>query len=182
MRSAPSLYATGADMAGIKSVIDTTELTHPLSVELKRWQQFAEFSKQEMKHSVKLTRERPVEEAQAQKSQVHVGGLVNFPKYMLIHNCHLKNQDQMRYVREEAAKREEAEEEMRRRSQLGDVDQGQACDETQVSGQSSPSLKKVASWGQPMRFRTAEDRNSQWAGNPMPQGRGSRTSNPFRTG
>merc|ERR1712232_1100122 len=90
------------------------------------------------------------------------GGLVNFPKYMLIHNCDLKNKDQMRYVREEAAKREAAEEEIRRRSQLGEVDQGQACGETQVSGQSSPSLKKVASWGQPMRFRTAEDRNSQW--------------------
>merc|ERR1712110_1086586 len=77
-------------------------------------------------------------------------GLVNFPKYMLINNCHLKSQDQMRYVREEAARREEAEEELRRRSQLGDVGQGQACDETQVSGQSSPSLKKVASWGQPI--------------------------------
>merc|ERR1712232_466631 len=105
----------------------------------------------------------------------------NFPKYMLIHNCHLKQQDQIRYVQAKAAKREAAEEEARLRTELGE-DQMQVCDETASVQTGSQSIKKIASWGQPMRFRTAEDRNSQWAGNPMPQGRGSRTSNPFRTG
>jgi len=176
MRSAPSLYATGADMAGMKSVIDTTELTHPLSVELKRWEKFSEFSRKEQeKGGITLSKPKPATEAP--KAPIHVGGLVNFPKYMLIHNCHLKNQDQIRYVQGENDKRAAAEEAARLREE-----QGPGGEEMQVSTQTSQALKKVASWGQPQRFYNAEDRNSQWAGNPMPQGRGSRTSNPFRTG
>lgn len=182
MRSSPSLYATGADMAGKKSVIDTTELTHPLSVELRRWQKFAEITtKQDMKDNIELSPKRKPESSP--KAPIHTGGLVNFPKYMLIHNCHLKTQDQIRYVQEENAKREAAEQEARCRVQFGE-EVGAAGDETQMSRltQDTPSLKKTASWGQPLRFRTAEDRNNQWAGNPMPGGRCSRTSNPFRMG
>lgn len=177
MRSAPSLYATGADMAGTKSVIDTSELTHPLSVELKRWQKFSEFSEKEMKHQGTITLPKKKAAPESPKAPVRVGGLVNFPKYMLIHNCHLKQRDQIRYVQEENAKRELAEETARRYAQLGEEP---GMMETQMS--ELAELKKVASWGQPTRFNTAEERGKQWAGNPMPQGRGSRTSNPFTTG
>lgn len=177
MRSAPSLHATGAEMTGpgMRSVVDTTELTHPLSVEIKRWQGFSEFSRKEMEKGggFKLMKDKPTEEP---KKLAPLGGLVNFPKYMLIHNCHLKNQDQIRFVEDMKAQRVAADEAARNREEFGE--------ETQMSGhtQDSQAMKKVASWGQPMRYKTAEERNAQWAGNPMPQGRGCRTSNPFSSG
>lgn len=193
MRSAPSLYATGAAVTdtgvGVKSVIDTSELTHPLSVELNRWKKFAEFSaKSEMKNSVRLTRSKPP--AEPPKPRAHVDGLVNFPKYMLIHNCHLKQQDQIRYVEEETAKRKAAEEAMLQRMEMEDEGEmfeppgARESGMTQASQASAADsmLKKVASWGQPVRFRTSEERNKHWAGNPLPQGRGSRTSNPYMLG
>jgi len=176
MRSAPSLYSTGEEVAtGQKSVVDTSDLTHPLSIELKRWQKFAAFSETESKSGPDL--HKPPQREPPKKSEYR-SQLVNFPKYMLIHNCHLKSTDQQRYVKEENAKRAAGEEAMRQAAESGQdlfMDSGRS-----MVSQSTVKMKD-ASWGAP-RLRTAEDKLSTLAGSALPAGRGQRTSNPFRMG
>jgi len=124
-----------------------------------------------------------------------MGGLVNFPKYMLIHNCHLKDMDKIRYCKEENAKRAEQAAEVMRRMELGDEaplsqSQGSMAPSHYTQGMPSPTHSLMdagmekrqyppPSWGAP-KLRTQPGQH--YAGNSLPCGRGSRTSNPFITG
>lgn len=175
MRSAPSLYSTG-DTSGNKPTIDTSELTHPLAVELKRWEKFSRFSKTEVANSpVQLPEPQYTKAEEKTEKKVVSTGLVNFPKYMLIHNCHLRAVDQKRYVQEEAAKRAAAEEAAARV-----VDSLDALASTPDLPSSSVRFKE-ASWAAP-KLRSATDSKANWAGSALPHGRGQRSSNPFRMG
>jgi hypothetical protein len=181
MTSEPNLlYCTGADVAGQKAKLDVSEICHPLSVELKRWKQFSAFSEQSEKGTIEL--HKPPPRDMGPSSSVKVGGLVNFPKYMLIHNCHLKSTDQVRYVREEAAKREEAEQ----RARLGESQSMASLGASNASGFGATeerthkaAMYSQPSWGSPtLRIKGGQ----HCAGSSLPAGRGSRTSNPFRQG
>lgn len=144
--------------------------THPLTGELQRWQRQAtrtlnrEMADAEMpeRRTLDLTRSSSTPSRPAVKPS----GLVNFPKYMLIHNCHLKQMDQQRFAKQE---------EERQRATALASEGPRVCFE-----EGAPSAVKLgeASWGAPKLRQPGH----HWAGSTMASGRASRTSNPFRGG
>merc|ERR1719215_2362273 len=112
-------------------------------------------------------------------------GLVLFPKYMLINNCHLKMTDLQRFQREQQAEQRRA-----LLQQQGLESPGlptEASRETLASTASPTDLELMsqstrgpfkfeASWGAPELRKGGP----QWAGNGMPSGASHKTSNPFR--
>lgn len=174
---------------------------NPLTLERRRWEKFAEFSlKGELqgKEPPPPLRRDPPPKPQPTK------GLVNFPKYSLIHNCHLKQIDQFRFVRQE----QEARDAMRAqegedddtpaaadcdsppgttgtsatmgfpdatRSQMFKYSQGAAVHSGSLIMQSAPTLR-----GSLHTHQLPSD--ARFAGGALPHGRGMRTSNPFRMG
>merc|ERR1719476_538489 len=110
---------------------------------------------------------QPVKEPGTMKVRGTRKGLVLFPKYMLINNCHLKQTDLQRFQREQDAERAAAE------SGLGD-----ALSHAPVIKELQPSAVKYgeASWGAPL----LREEGFHWAGSSLPAGRGQRSSNPFR--
>lgn len=156
------------------------EVADPLVVERKRWEKMAAFSAAQELKDCKPPEDRKLQ-PRVKKELVKTGGLVNFPKYMLINNCHLKMVDQQRFVEEEQRKRQLAEERLEEAkaaltSPVSPSSPGShnvsfaPCSEGEVdSSASGQTLGKVS-------------RGKQFAGSTMPAGGGSRTSNPFRMG
>jgi len=200
VQSTPNLYTANdearVDAGGsiVKSKLDVQEMMNPVSLELKRWQKFARFSETEIAKLPEM--HHPEKEPEMAVPKMPDGELVNFPKYMLIHNCHLKQMDKIRYCREANAKRAAAVEAEMRRLEMGET--ADPMRDTQRSeavsvysqGMPSPTHSLVdhgaqsrqyppPSWGAP-KLRTQPGQH--YAGNPLPNGRGSRTSNPYVTG
>jgi len=144
--------------------------THPLTGELQRWQRQAARTLNREMADVEVPERRTLELNRPSSSTnlpaVKSSGLVNFPKYMLIHNCHLKQMDQQRFAKQE--------EERQQAEALASERNCASFEEL------APSAVKwgEASWGAP-RLRQP---GSHWAGSSMAAGRASRTSNPFRGG
>lgn len=120
-------------------------------------------------------------------------GLVLFPKYMLLHNCHLKLTDLQRFQREQAEAAQRTMERsltrsmMRRSADSPDAEvlsdlpasAGSEIDTQEAMGESTRGqLSFDASWGAPI----LREGGPQWAGNAMPSGGAHKTSNPFRMG
>lgn len=158
-RSSPSLAATDKAFADKLS-----EQRHPIYEELTRYHKMATQQEMEMaKSSGAATKYGTISKSYKDFPHVEIpsgpsGALVNFPKYLLFNDCHLKQTDIKRYVAEEAAAREVA----LRRSSSSSV--GALSDLADSSG---PSGKSAS-----LRARAA--------GSPMPGGKGVKTSNPFR--
>jgi len=152
------------------------ELSHPLSVEIKRWEKMAAFSEkgemnEEVQKSMSMSMVRP---EPAPKPKNRTGGLVNFPKYMLIHNCHLKHTDLQRYQREQAEQDRRLEEAAARGETLADD-----STDTATLGEGAVRYQE-ASWGAPLLRQ--KDAGLSWAGAALPGGRGSRHSSFLRMG
>lgn len=166
VRSSPSLQTTGNAMME----------AHPMNVERRRVEMMSNRMVQREMRSTpadwaeKVAAPKPVAAKRERVAGVRSGGngLVNFPKYMLIHNCWLKQQDAQRFQREQEALWKEAE-----RQAAEAVEQGGMVEEPVA-----PAFDvKEASWGAPR-----QPGSDVPAGSSMPAGRGQRTSNPFRTG
>jgi hypothetical protein len=102
------------------------------------------------------------------------GGLVNFPKYMLTHNCDLKTRDVIRFHKEQ----EDAMKTAAEAAKLG-------LDPPSPKFEQSPKAQRdfpEPSWGAPRLREQGGASGGAWAGSTMPLGRGMRTSNPFRMG
>jgi len=172
---------------------------NPLTIELNRWNRMAEITKREMEgmpelHSLQKSFKPPM------KKPAPSTGLVNFPKYMLFENSHLKSQDNMRFVAAEELAR--AENEARHAALQEAMDSGEAsplspCStsrslksrETRFSEAGSTKTKGghetqlgAASWGQPRLRGKKHDIQKQWAGSAMASGKTMCSSNPFRMG
>lgn len=145
-------------------------MTHPLTRELKHWDKLAnqtlsrEMTDFEVNH--------PVEAPPMRMNQRLPGSMVNFPKYMLINNCHLKTTETQRFGKEQHAERAAAEAALARAAAGGGSLAGPVVKELQ------PSAVKYgeASWGAPL----LREEGYHWAGSALPAGRGQRSSNQFR--
>lgn len=156
------------------------EKANPISIELSRWQRLAEVTKRDLASMPTLSTAKHRGAQPAVKPLV-TGGLVNFPKYMLFENSHLKTTEFQRYCDTEAKARAEAAERVA------------ASEEAMSRGESTPAVSLTesselmvpygtASWGQPRLRAPWEVVKQQWAGSSMPSGKCTRSSNPFRMG
>jgi len=143
----------------------------PLTAELKRWENRGKMMEERESRGMKTTM-RTMESAYRQEVEPEVpsapsGDLVNFPKYLLLNDCHLKQLDIQRYVKEEAAARESAKTLRQSGSTIG-APSSIGAPSTQTMGESSKGASLTATLG--MRP----------AGSLMPTGRNQKSSNPFR--
>mmetsp|Transcript_56234 Transcript_56234/g.131039 ORF Transcript_56234/g.131039 Transcript_56234/m.131039 type:complete len:259 (-) Transcript_56234:64-840(-) len=136
--------------------------THPLTKEIERWERLSTLTQaREMTRELRdeLREEKPVRSKSSKPEFQPKPGLVNFPKYMLINDCHLKRMEQQRFQRE---------------------DQNASLSGSPVSskGPESAVMYGAASWASPV----LRQKGTHWAGHGLAAGRMQRTSNPFRTG
>lgn len=161
----------------LKSTLSSAQIreaANPLTLETQRWQTIGSFTQSNEMKAERLPKP-PVDPEQNPKV-VCKGGLVLFPKYMLFENSHLKQKDFLRFV--------ESEKELRAAATLAAVEGRQLEQPPSATWTIKQEFAKEnrqhkSSGGAP----ALKNHNSQfgpWAGNPMPCGRGSRTSNPFR--
>jgi hypothetical protein len=159
------------------------EAANPISIELNRWKRLAAVTKRDLESMPELMTTQKREKPKPQKPLVGNTGLVNFPKYMLFENSHLKTQDFQRFVAAEERARLEAEE---GHAAVEEAMSRGAVEDTPLSTRPSTSREEelvpyaTASWGQPRLRGPPETVRRQWAGSSMPTGRGQRSSNPFR--
>mmetsp|Transcript_104685 Transcript_104685/g.291575 ORF Transcript_104685/g.291575 Transcript_104685/m.291575 type:complete len:264 (-) Transcript_104685:59-850(-) len=141
--------------------------THPLTKEIERWEKLSQFTEaREMTSEVK--EQRPTRSMSTKPEVRHRPGmLVNFPKYMLINNCHLKQMEQQRFQREA---------EQQRMAELPESTTESPFMSQEFTGSAVEYGK--ASWGAPLLKQPGH----HWAGHGMAAGRCQRTSNPFRMG
>lgn len=164
-RSSPTLNGDSS-----KGLAKAMQECHPLSQEIRRWDRMAHRTEMETRKDIVLGQPRREKVAPSKHEGIR-HGLVLFPKYMLIHNCHLKMTDLQRFQREQ-----EAERKMVTISDAPDCDDDSRCSVRQVDRPRGPSFF-CASWGAPVR-----DGAPQYAGNGLPAGGCQKTSNPFRMG
>ncbi|CAK0829917.1 unnamed protein product, partial [Prorocentrum cordatum] len=147
---------------------------HPVATELRRLDKLAALTeKTEMKQP--LERRQPAAAPPAQpRSFQTTGGLVQFPKYMLIHNCHLKTLDTMRFHKEQEELARAQEESAKAQAVLSPkAPQGSHGEQSPKSRTAPP-----VSWGAPVLNDRAPGEVA--AGSAMPLVRGGQTSNWFR--
>lgn len=186
-RSLPSMTrciaANPPDEEGRSLGARAKEAANPVSIELNRWKKLADVTKRDLQgmpelHSLKKSDKREA------KPYVAPGGLVNFPKYMLFENSHLRQKDLQRFIEESNNLRMAAEEASAAAEVVPTPDPVESGAQTPVSV-SSPGLyglNKTASWGAPRLRNAPGPIQEQWAGSGMPAGRAQRSSNPFRMG
>merc|ERR1712083_960063 len=105
VRSSPDLQLSASNMIGSNEC-------HPLSTELRRWETLAQVTKTTQMNGIEVPeRPSPTMRHEPEGSSQGLKGLVNFPKYMLINNCHLKQMELQRFQRQqqEEAERHRAE-------------------------------------------------------------------------
>jgi len=160
-----------------QSAAEVMQACHPLTTELRRWERLAKVTERgEINEDIQssMAKSRKMCQAGVRPKPVFGGGLVNFPKYMLINNCHLKQMDLQRYA-------DQCAEEVRQDS-LGNS----VASVTGSRGEASPSstvrVQPEPSWGAPLLKNQDQDAEPICAGNAMPSGRASRTSAWLRMG
>lgn len=160
-RSCNSLQGAGSSV--LQSPSRDPAMAHPLMIELQRWTNLGQST--QLQEIQDMRSPEPVVEAPKPKQAPRKRGLVNFPKYMLYSDCHLKRTDFARFKAAEA-RRSEAEAE-------GEGDP--------LEGVSAPtSQREEIPWGTHHYGGTVPKDGIPWAGSKMPVGLGQRTSNPFR--
>ncbi|CAJ1349876.1 unnamed protein product [Effrenium voratum] len=154
-----------------QSAAEVMQACHPLTTELRRWEKLAQVTeKGEINKDVQasMASSRQLCQAKVRPKPVWAGGLVNFPKYMLINNCHLKQMDLQRYA-------DQCEQESQGLSPK------RASDVSEASPLGEGSVRfQEPSWGAPMLRN--KDAGLAWAGSAMPSGRACRTSASLRMG
>jgi hypothetical protein len=168
--TAHTSFKLSANAEDGKSIGDQAkEAANPVSIELNRWKRLADVTHRDLSsmpelHSwIKPERQKP-------KAFASKGGLVNFPKYMLFENSHMKMLDLQKFS-DDQKKAQEAAERGELRTPVGLQDEDEEDEDEDIY--------RSASWGQP-RLRNATNPNKMWAGSGMPAGRSMKSSNPFR--
>lgn len=178
-----SLAANPVEEGGKTLGEQAKEAANPLSIELNRWKKLAAVTKRDQVGMPELAYMH--REKRQPEPPVKTGGLVNFPKYMLFENSHLKNTEMQRYADQQARARAQAEERQKRVDEamaLGELPPQEISPTATVDDPEIHVPYASASWGQP-RLRVAHETvKKQWAGSGMPAGRSQRSSNPFRMG
>lgn len=183
-RSTPALTRTIAASVPHEDGLSLGEqaklAANPISIELNRWKRMAKVTERDLMSMPELT---PLKKDNSpHKKPVMTGGLVNFPKYMLFENSHLKQRDFMRFVAAEEKARTEAE----LRLSIAEAPSGKPSTTHTPMPSSRETLSSTdvpyaqPSWGAP-RLRGPDFKN-QWAGSALPSGKSIRSSNPFRMG
>lgn len=159
-RSTPSLAKTDTNFAH-----DLMLERFPLTAELKRWEYFGKLMERQKLMEQEQREQKGLKSpglsmASSYRQTIDPevpsgpsGDLVNFPKYLLFNDSHLKQMDIQRYVKEEAAARASA-------------------NQIRQTGSTIGSASMQTSKGNPFYKRPA--------GSMMPTGRGTKSSNPFR--
>lgn len=170
-RSSPALKTTGENVM---------EACHPLSAEIRRWKDMAHRTECETRKDIELKPLLVEHHPVPPKLQGVRQGLVLFPKYMLMNNCHLKSTDLQRFQRQQTEALQRSMERSASRSPSDrSIDAPSDVDNHEAMGESTRgALAFEASWGAPV----LRDGGPQWAGNGMPSGGSCKTSNPFRMG
>lgn len=196
-RSVPSMVRTLAAnpvKEGDKSLGEQAkEAAQPLSIELRRWEKLAAVTKRDLASMPDLICRDKKTNPPAKKPVVIPGSLVNFPKYALFENSHLKRQDFQRFVAQEEQARQEHEareaalEAFMGEGDVKDIAMSPSPGTTSRVSWETPASEVLvpyasASWGQPRLRGPKETIRNQWAGSAMPSGRAQRSSNPFRMG
>jgi len=150
--------------------------THPLTKEIQRWETLSKKTQaREMTTTGEALELRPTRTIGGSKPEFRrvPGSLVNFPKYMLLKDSHLKQMEQQRFHQEEAERQRALE------SALESEDSGSPWVQRrkELGGESGVQYGK-ASWGAPV----LREPGQHWAGHGLAAGRCQRTSNPFRMG
>lgn len=188
-RSTPALLKTMAGNPieeGGKSLGELArEKANPVSIELSRWKRMAKVTERDLNSMPPV--HKPKERTMPEKPVAN-GGLVNFPKYMLFENSHLKTTEFQRYCDGEAADRAEK------------AERAQAAEDAMARGELTPGISSMSpsrdgssqsrqpdwppqpSWGAPRLRGPSSETSKQWAGSAMPHGKSMRSSNPFRMG
>jgi len=171
-------HGTQSSPALQQSAAQARQACHPLTTELRRWERLAKVTERgEINEDIQasMAQSRKMCQASVKPKPVFAGGLVNFPKYMLINNCHLKQMDLRRFA---ARCAEEVEQSMK--------EPPDGPGSMSYLGEASPSstmrLEQQASWGAPKLKNQDQDAEPLCAGNCMPSGRASRTSAWLRMG
>merc|ERR1712070_976561 len=156
------------------------EAANPISIELNRWKRLAEVTNRDLATMPNIPQAK--REAQpAKKPIVVAGGLVNFPKYMLFENSHLKSREFQRFCEAEAKARQEAEdralaaEAAMNKGEVQDTPLGTSRDAQDNEEEMVPI--GTISWGQPRLRGTQETIKKQWAGSACATGKCQRSSN-----
>mmetsp|Transcript_44397 Transcript_44397/g.128339 ORF Transcript_44397/g.128339 Transcript_44397/m.128339 type:complete len:287 (-) Transcript_44397:144-1004(-) len=179
VRSTPALQSPSA--------ANVMEACHPLSTELRRWEKLGSTTKrcdlqgQDVEFEFPR-KQQPTAQVSEPKSAPPRQGLVMFPKYMLINNCHLKTRDLQRFHREREEEVARSREVAARALLEGSPTATMHADTQNAMRTTLGSMPNLeASWGAP-KLREAAVGGSHFAGSALPHGRAQRTSNPFRTG
>jgi len=164
------------------------EAANPLSVELRRWKRMAEVTERDAASMPELHSTQKSFKP-APKKPVPSSGLVNFPKYMLFENSHMKSQDFMRFCAAEEVARQENEarhaalqEAMDDSTPLSPASTSRSIKSRDTRLSEPTSNYGTASWGQPRLRGPKEEVKKQWAGSAMASGKNMASSNPFRMG
>jgi len=182
IRSSPSLVMSGKE---------AMEAAHPLTREIKRWEDLAHKTQSVEMQGLEVIKKLP--EPQPTKVHKPQQGLVMFPKYMLLNNSYLKQSDLQRFQREQDEKNRQDAAAVEEDFDEWDAEasqerapaprQGATASMTSFARQSGlAGQAPQASWHASSESRQARAEGTWIAGNAMPAGRGSRTSNPFRFG
>lgn len=174
-RSAPNL----------PPVSNAMEACHPLSNEILKWKDLGVKTVAVELKGVDVPPPQPRPPAPPEKEH-KLRGLVMFPRYMLIHNCHLKQTDMLRFQKaQEEEERLLAEEEAGSSpSRVSTARADMSEEHSRIASRlNSPYTQKSmnwqqASWGAPLLKNFGE--GQLWAGSPLPSGRMARSSNPLR--
>ncbi|CAK0865084.1 unnamed protein product [Prorocentrum cordatum] len=117
---------------------------------------------------VEVAPRRPARPPEPEPGPAEQGGPILFPKYMLLHNCHLKTRDVLSFhAKQDAARAAGA--------------QGTAGLGWPAAGaaQPRPMSFREASWGAPRLRQEGGAAGGFAAGSTLPAGRCQSTSNPF---
>jgi len=162
------------------------EQANPVSIELRRWQKMAKVTERDLNSMPPLDK---IKERKMPEKPVASGGLVNFPKYMLFENSHLKTTEFQRYCDGEAADRAEkanrataAEEAMARGELTPGISSMSPSRESGSMQSGAPDWPPQVSWGAPRLRGPSSETSKQYAGSAMPHGKSMKSSNPFRMG
>jgi len=173
----------------LQNASDAMLACHPLTIELNRWEKLARVTKRELGDQIPERKPRSPEAPLPPRQ-----GLILFPKYMLLNNCHLKTTDLQRFQREEEQAARESKERAKAEPQFPASPSGCAKSHSNTSSRQRQILRTnssasrttpmpiEASWGAPKLHIEDSIGGPHWAGNPLPSGQCQRTSNPLRMG
>lgn len=159
-RSLPSLERAGT--------LDSAVVWHPVSTELRKLEKQASRTVRVEMQGVEVAPKQAAPPREPERGPLAQGEPILFPKYMLLHNCHLKTRDVLSFHAEQEAARATG----ALSTDLGWPAAGSAL--------SRSMCFREASWGAPRLRQEGGAAGGCAAGSVLPTGRCHSTSNPYK--